>query len=143
MGNIASERFRTGNHARIYVSGPGAPKILAYATVSGPLGFGTALNYGAAMGTRPLHAVGSPEPQDIVDGAHTYTVRLDVYDPRDTIVGDIRQADWVDIESMDQFTGDNVAVAHHCKLSDIGINIPANNPLAKNLSFQCMDVNPI
>jgi hypothetical protein len=143
MGLLATERFRTGNHARIYVSGPGGPTVLAQATVSGPVGKGSALNFGAALGVRPLHMVGSAEPQDLVDGAHTYTVRLDVFTPRDEVVQDIRSADYVNIECMDQYNGATVAVATNCKLSDVGLNVPANNPLARNMTFQAMEVSPL
>ena len=140
MGNLATERFQTGNHARVFLSGEGAAQILAVGIVSGPLGKGSAYNLGIALGVRPLHVVGDAEPQDLVDGAHTYTLRLDLYKIRDEEARDTINAGYVGIEVLDRFNGKLIAIAPQAKLSDQNINIPANQPVVRNLTFQCMRV---
>ena len=141
MGNLANERFQTGNHVRVFVAGEGRTKLLGTGKIGGPLGVGTTATFGAATGARPIHVIGNAEPQDIVDGPHTYTIRLDTLRLRTEDAADIINAERVDIEAIDRFNRNHVSVAEDCQLVDGSVTVPANAPLARNLTFQALRVS--
>lgn len=136
MGDIASERFRSGNHCRVYFTGAGAEKLLGEGRLGGPLGKGTGANMATSLGVRPVHTLGDPEPQDLVDGLHTYTVRVDMLMLRDENAAQLIQAEPVRIDIVDRYNNKLVAVAENCKLTEGNLSVQAGNLLARNLSFQ-------
>lgn len=140
MGNLATERFQTGNHCRVFITGDGAKKILGEGTLGGPLGKGTGANFASSLGVRPVHVIGDAEPQDLVDGAHSYTVRIDMLKLRTDDAAQLIEAEAVSIEVIDRFNDRLVSVAEGCKLTEGNLNVPANNLLVRNLTFQALRI---
>ena len=139
MANLALERFQTGNHVRVFASGQGQKALLGVGEV-GELPEGTNLTVGANTGARPIHVIGSAEPQDIVDAAHTYQITLALLRLRDREAADVINAAPIDIEVVD-FEGKRVQTAEECHLVNGDLQVPANNPVARNLTFQAMRVS--
>jgi len=141
MGNIQHERFSSGNHVRVYLSGTGRRRLIGDAVV-GPLGKGTNLSAGVTTGARPVHVIGDPEPQDIVDGAYAYTIRLDTlrFRAEEPDGPGMVAAERVDIVGVDRFNGKRVIAAEECQLVDGTVTVPANNPVARNLTFSAMRI---
>lgn len=140
MGNLATERFQTGNHCRVFIQGDGAKKILGEGVLGGPLGKGTGSNFATSLGVRPVHVIGSPEPQDLVDGAHTYTVRVDMLRLRSEDSAQLIEAEPVSIEVIDRFNNKMVTIAEGCRLTEGNLNVPANNLVVRNLTFQALRI---
>ena len=141
MGNLAAERFQTGNHCRVFLTGDDAKKILADGVIGGPIGKGQSTNFATSTGARPVHIIGDPDPVEIVDTQHTYTVRVDMLRLRAEEAAQLIQAGPVDIEVVDRFNNKLVAVAQGCKLAEGNLSIPANQMVARNLTFQALRIN--
>lgn len=137
MGDLSTERFQTGNHARVFVSGDGTRRLLGSGEI-GPLTKGQQLNINSSLGTRPVHVIGDAEPQDLVDGPHTYTVRLSMLKLRTDDAAELINAGYVDIEVIDRFNNKVVGTAERCKLVDGNLSIGANNPVSRDLTFMAM-----
>jgi hypothetical protein len=136
MGDVSRERFMTGNHVRLYMSGDGARVLLGEGTI-GPVSKLTSQAISRRTGATEIHVCGDPEPQETVDGRHSYSVQLSMLKLRAEVPGaaDMVNAGPVDIEVLDRFMSKVLAVAEGCKLTDGSDTIPANAPVTRNLSF--------
>jgi hypothetical protein len=142
MGDVSQERFQTGNHCRVYFTGNDAKLLLGEGgNFSGALNKGQNSNVSQSTGARPVHVVGDPEPQEIVDTQHTYTVRIDTLRLRADNAAQMMKAGPVDIEMVDRFNAGMIAVAKGCKLADSNLSIPANQLVVRNVTFQSMGVS--
>jgi len=138
MANLAQERFRTGNHVAVFAEGDPIP--LGFGVVGGRMAAGTSIQLTQDTGARPVHVVGDPEPQDIVDGAHTYEITLASLMLRDLDAGDRISAGRVDIHLLDRMNGKTVRKAEGCQLTNGSDQIPANQLVATNLRFAAMRI---
>lgn len=139
MGNQATERFQTGNHVLLFTRGEGERKLLGTGQV-GRNPESTSVDIGANTGARPIHTVGDAEPQDIVDGAHTYDVTLAMIRLRDRGAADVINAGPIDIDEIDKYTGARIQTAEECHCVSGRISVQANNPVARNIQFSAMRV---
>lgn len=139
MGNQATERFQTGNHVLIYTRGEGERKLLG----SGQVGRNpesTSLGMDSNTGAREIHVVGEREPQDIVDGAATYRVTLSIMRLRARGAADAINAGNVDIDEIDKFSGERIQTAEECHVVTAGLNVQANQPVVRNITFAAMRI---
>lgn len=139
MGNIRDERFRTGNRVELYARGAGTRLLLGEGFL-GRMGEATGFDTTTNTGAREVHVIGSAEPQDIVDGAHTYGVRVAMVTLVSTEARDIVAAQSIDIDVVDKYTQKKVASCEECHLRSGSVNLPANQLMARNLDFACMRI---
>jgi len=139
MGNIANERFRTGNRVRLFARGEGVPKLLGLGVV-GPIGDATSADFGVDLGLQPVHVIGDPKPQEHVDGRYSFTVTLSSVQLASREAADIINAGEITIETVDRCNNKPVASARGCKLANGRLTVPANSLLVRNLSFMALDI---
>ena len=138
MADISTEKTLTANHVNVYASGEGR-RILIGQSSSARLGDITSSDVSFSTGARPIGVVGSEEPQEIVDGLHSYTVRIGKLRLRSDKApnpGELLRAGPIDIEGYDRFTKKLIFSVTGCHLSDGGLSVQANSVVQKNLSFQ-------
>jgi len=135
MANLSNERFTTGNHVAIFARGDTRP--LGLGVVGARLPGGTTANAGINTGARPVHVIGDAEPQEIVDGAHTYEFTLSSLHLRDVDAADRINAGDVEAHLIDRFNGKTL---RGCHLVSSQLNVSANQLLAENLSFQALSI---
>lgn len=140
MGVLENERFSTGNHVAVFVDGDGAEDIFGVGVVGSRLPDGTSFDMAANTGARPIHVVGTPEPQDIVDGPHTYEVTIAELRLRSAKDVDLINGGRVNIVEIDQYNGQRLRMARGCQLQGARITVPANMPVASNLTFIAMSM---
>ena len=145
MGALANERFQTGNHVLLFArdtpgSPPGSQRQLLGKGQIGRLPEGTSIDMGINTGARPVHVVGDAEPQDIVDGPHTFEVTLSMIRLRDRGAADRINAGPIDIDEIDRFNENLIQTAEECHLVGARVTVQANQLLAQNLTFQAMRV---
>lgn len=138
MGDVSKERHQTGNHCRLYLTGDDSKKILGDAVYGGAITKGQSSNFTTTTGARPLYIVGDPDPVEIVDTQHGYTVRLDMLRFRDEDSAQLVLAGEVDIEAIDRFNSKVIVIAQGAKIADVSISIPANQVVVRNITFQAM-----
>lgn len=140
MGNIRDERFRTGNRCKVYLRGDGTPQLLGEGFV-GALGEGSQLTANVQTGAHDVHVLGDAEPQDIVDGLHSYQVSLRLLMLVSTRTRDIVQAQRVTIEVIDKFDANKVTTCEGAHLQSGSFEVSAGQLVGRNLQFQCMRIH--
>jgi hypothetical protein len=140
MGDITQERFQTGNHVRVYLTGDDSKKILGDGTYGGAVNKGQTTNLTSSTGARGIYIIGDPDPQEIVDTQHGYTVRLDMLRLRSEDSAQLINAGPVEIEMVDRFNSKLLGVAHGAKIADASMSIPANQVLVRNITFQALSI---
>lgn len=139
MGNQANEKFQTGNRVEVYLRGEGERKLLG----TGPLGRlaeGTNVNINVDLGTNEVHVIGTPEPQDLVDGAHRYSATINLLRLVSREAADLVNAGRVDIDFIDRITGKRVQTIEQCQIANGAITLPANALITRNLTFKGLRV---
>ena len=139
MGNLAQERYRTGNRVEVYTRGDGERKLLGNG-LTGRLAEGTNLSGNVNTGARELHVIGSFSPVDIVDGAHTYDIRLSLLNLVFRGAADLINAAPVDIDIIDREGGSRLGTFEECHLTSGSLQVPANQPIVRDLSFKALRV---
>lgn len=139
MGNIANERFTTGNHVAIFTRGAGVRELLGTGEV-GRMPDGQSLDMQLSTGARHVHGIGDADPIDIVDTQHTYRVTLSKLRLRNRAAGDRINAEPVDIDEIDRHSGVRIQTAEECHLESGSVNVSANNLLTEQLSFLAMRI---
>lgn len=141
MSNLATERFQTGNRVFIFASGAGRNQLLGTGTLGDRVPDAGSVDMTSNTGAREVHVVGDAEPQDIVDGAHTYEVSLALMKLNDRNAVDIVKAGPIDIQEIDRFTNAPLGVARECHLRSGRIGTPANQLVSRNLTFAAMSIS--
>jgi hypothetical protein len=139
MGNLNDERVATGNHEALFVSGDGAGTIFGRGVARVPNW--TAVNLQRNLGTRHLHAGGSREPFDIVDGAATYEVSISELRLRSSDDQDLLNAGGFRVVIVDQFSQKRLRTARGCRIQGERLNVPANNPVIQDLTILAMSMD--
>lgn len=139
MGDIQRERFGTGNRVEIYTRGDGQRKLLGNG-LTGRLGEATDASITVNTGNRPVHTIGQAPPVGHVDGAHTYEVSLTLLRLIDRGAADLINAEPVDIDYIDRFTGKKIQTAEECCLVSGSIQVSANNLISRNLRFNALRI---
>jgi len=138
MGNLAAERYRTGNRVQVYTRGPGERKILGEG-LTGRSAESSNASLSQNTGARPLYAIGDPNPQGIVDGAYTNRVTISMLELSSRGAADALNADYVDIDIIDKYSGAR-QTAEECHLVSRDRSVAANNPIQRNLVFEAMRI---
>lgn len=138
MGDIQKERFRTGNRVEVYLRGDGERKLLGRG-LTGRLGEATDASITVNTGLRPVHVIGSAEPVDHVDGAHTHEVSLTLLNLVSREAADEINAGAVDIDYIDRY-GKKMKTAEECKLASASIQVSANNLVTRSLRFMALRI---
>jgi|SRR5262245_13505038 len=138
MGDVKQERHQTGNHCRVYLTGDDSKRILGDGVYGGVVNKGQSSNFTTATGARGLYIIGDPDPVEIVDTQHSYTVRIDMLRLRAEDSAELINAGPVDIEVVDKYNSKMVVVAQGAKIADASIQIPANQVVVRNISFLAM-----
>jgi len=140
MGDITKERFQTGNHCRVYLTGDDSKKILGDGTFGGALNKGQTTNLTSSTGARGIYIVGDPDPQEIVDTQHGYTCRIDMLRLREEDSAQLINANAVDIEVIDRFNSKLIGTVHGAKIADASLSVPANQVVVRNVTFQALGI---
>lgn len=140
MGDIQRERVTTANRVEVYLSGDGERKLLGKGATPGRLGEATDASINQNTGLHPVHTIGSADPIDHVDGAHTNEVSLTLLRLVSRESADEINAGPVDIDYVDRF-GKRFKRAEECKLQGAGIQVSANNLVTRNLRFMALRVS--
>jgi len=140
MGQLSAERFQTGNHVQVFLTGDGARRVLGEGLVGAPTGKARSTDAQTSTGAQFLHTVGDAEPAGIVDGAYEYRINLDLLRLRTDDASELIEAEPVDIEMIDRFNNGQVIIARSCHLANSNARIPANQPIVRNLSFLALRV---
>jgi len=136
---VRDERFRSGNHARVFVTGDGTRALLGEALL-GPLGKGMNFRANTRTGAQYQHIIGDEEPADINHTKHEYPINLSVLMLRTDRPTDIVNAGRIEIEIYDKFTNALVCKAEQCELVDGNLNVPANQVVVRELSLLALRI---
>lgn len=139
MGNIANERFTTGNHVAIFTRGPGVRELLGTAEV-GRMADAQSVDMQIATGAQHLYGIGDADPIDIVDGRHSYTVSLQRIRLRTREAVDRINAGSIDIDEIDRYSGERIQTAEECHLASGSLSVPANSLVSEGATFLAMRI---
>lgn len=135
---LANERFQTGNHVAIFATGDTQP--LGLGIVGQRLPGGTNVSARISTGARPVHVIGDADPQEIVDGAHTYDLTLSMLASRDQEAADRINAGDVEIHVIDRLNQRTRVIAEHCSLVSADVNFSANQLVGQNMTFAALRI---
>ena len=137
MGDIRNERHRTANHVEIYAAGDDG-RILVATGTRAKVTTATNADFSVETGAQYVRVAGDAEPQETVDGGHSYSVRVGrvvLRTEKTPNPGQLVNGAELDIECYDKYGGTLVAAARGCKLASASTAFQANQIVAKNLSF--------
>ena len=137
----AFEETRTGNHVVVRASpASGAAwdltgQILAFGDAGAIIGRVQNVSTSIATGAHEISELGDPDPKEIVDGLHRYSVTIDSLTFRSADAVGVVYAGPVDIEISDQFGGAPVKRLFGCRLADERFQVGKHTEVARNLTF--------
>lgn len=131
----AAEVTRNGNHVVVRASGTGV--LLAFGETGAAVTRVQNATSSISTGAHEISELGDPDPQEIVDGLHRYSITIDSLTLRKHDVVGVINAGEVDITISDNYGGDNKDVKRfvRCRLADERISVPKHGEVARGLTF--------
>ena len=130
----AIEKTRTGNHVVVRASGRGK-QILAFGDTGANIARVQTVTSSINTGAHEISELGDPEPKEIVDGLHRYSITIDSLTFRDQDAVGVVNAEDVEIHILDRFGGAAVKRFYGCRISDERFNVAKHTEVARGLTF--------